>query len=353
MAALRSSLRRQEAQTQTALGGGILRTIRSVLFRCDGAGPYLKAGVQQFEVEQPGFKAFLTHYPDGRWVLMFDDDAERGEAELRDTIRRALGRDMAVEIISTGRWEMAGRIAERYSHRRIFLTGDAAHQLPPTRGGFGANTGIDDAYNRAWKLSMVLTSEAGAALLDTYSAERRPIGWLWHQQTFARPDYRRWAGDAPQGEKLYGGEAMELGQRVTSSAVIASGDDMPPAADPDVWRGQPGTRVPHIWINKGGERVSTIDLFTGRLSLITRDARRIHAAATASQVTGVPIATVSVGIDVMFPDHTAFEAMFGVSADGACLVRPDAIVAWRSSSMESDPQSVLSTIIARVAALPA
>ncbi|WP_174280235.1 FAD-dependent monooxygenase, partial [Sphingomonas bacterium] len=154
------------------VGVGHLRTIRSVLFRCDEADAYLQAGVQQFEIDQPGFRAFLTHYPDGRWVLMFDDDAERGEAELRAAIHRALGRDMPVELITTGRWEMAGRIAERYADSRVFLAGDAAHQLPPTRGGFGANTGIDDAYNLAWKLGMVLAGEAGPALLDTYSAER-------------------------------------------------------------------------------------------------------------------------------------------------------------------------------------
>ena len=334
-------------------GVGHLRTIRSVLFRCDEAERYLVAGVQQFEVEQPGFKAFLTHYPDGRWVLMFDDDAERSEAELHEAIRRALGRDMAVEIITTGRWEMAGRIAERYSDGRIFLMGDAAHQLPPTRGGFGANTGIDDAYNLAWKLRMVLAGEAGPALLETYSAERQPIGWLRHQQTFARPDYRRWIGDALAGETLYGGEAMELGQRVTSLAVIAPDDDLPPAAAPDVWRGQPGTRVPHVWITRADKRISTIDLFTRNLSLITRDARWAGAANTAAQGTGLPIATVDVGDDVLFPDDATFETMFGVSADGACLVRPDAIVAWRSSSMEADPPGVLGAVIARIAGSPA
>lgn len=159
-------------------GVGHLRMIRSVLFRCDEAARYLDAHIQQYQIEQVGFQAFLARYPDGRWVLMFDDDVERPEAELRESIRRALGRDMAVEIITTGRWEMAGRIAERYSDGRVFLMGDAAHQLPPTRGGFGANTGIDDAYNLAWKLQMVLTGQAGPALLDTYSAERQPIGWL-------------------------------------------------------------------------------------------------------------------------------------------------------------------------------
>ncbi|MFW1582034.1 FAD-dependent monooxygenase, partial [Vibrio parahaemolyticus] len=84
-----------------------------------------------YEIEQPDFRAFLTTYGDSRWVLMFDDDRERSEAELRMAVLRALGREMAFEIVTTGRWEMAGRIADSYSQGRIFLAGDAAHQLPP------------------------------------------------------------------------------------------------------------------------------------------------------------------------------------------------------------------------------
>lgn len=323
------------------VGIGHISTIRSVLFNCPEAEPFLDRGVQQFEIEQPGFKAFLTHYPDGRWILMFQDDEERDEEQLRDAIRRALGRDMGVELITTGRWEMAGRIAERYSEGRVFIAGDAAHQLPPTRGGFGANTGIDDVYNVAWKLQMVLAGKASPALLDTYSAERQPIGWLRHQQTFARPDFQRWVGDALAGEKLYGGEAMELGQRVNSAAVIGADDRLPPAADPDVWAGQPGTRVPHVWIENDGRRTSTIDLFTDGLTLISRDPRWIEAASKVAQETDVSIAAFQPGRDVRFPEERSFEETFGLQESGASLVRPDAIVAWRSATMDTVPEEVL------------
>ena len=340
----------REALGIARAGVGHIQTIRSVLFRCEEAEHYLTTGVQQFEIEQPGFKAFLTHYPDGRWVLMFGDDVERIDAELLSAIRRALGSDLAVEIITTGRWEMAGRIAGRYGEGRAFLAGDAAHQLPPTRAGFGANTGIDDVYNLAWKLGMVLRGEAGPTLLDTYSAERQPIGWLRHQQTFARPDYRRWVGDALAGEPLYGDEAMELGQRVASAAVIAPDDDLPPAAAPDVWRGQPGTRVPHVWIMKAGRRVSTVDLFTQGLSLVSPDVRWICAAEAVGKATGAPITTVQVGRDVLFPADAAFGAVFNLSPDGACLVRPDAIVAWRAKGRIADPDGALREVVERIVA---
>ena len=67
------------------------------------------------------------------------------------------------------------RLAERYREGRAFLAGDAAHIHPPT-GGQGMNTGIQDAYNLAWKMALVLKGEALPKLLDTYDEERRPVG---------------------------------------------------------------------------------------------------------------------------------------------------------------------------------
>lgn len=216
-------------------GVGHLRTLRSILFRCPEADPILAKGVQQFNIEQEDFRGFLTSYGDGRWVLMFDDGEQFSEAERGSLVRKALGADFAFDILATGRWELAGRIADRYREGRIFLAGDSAHQLPPTRGGFGANTGIDDAWNLAWKLEWVLKGYSSPRLLDTYNDERQPIGWLRHQQTFARPDYASWVGDALKGETLYGNDAMELGQLHRSSSVIGAGADLRPTANPVDW----------------------------------------------------------------------------------------------------------------------
>jgi 2-polyprenyl-6-methoxyphenol hydroxylase-like FAD-dependent oxidoreductase len=67
------------------------------------------------------------------------------------------------------------RLAARYREGRAFIAGDAAHIHPPT-GGQGMNTGIQDAYNLAWKMALVLQGAASPDLLDTYEAERRPVG---------------------------------------------------------------------------------------------------------------------------------------------------------------------------------
>lgn len=266
-------------------------------------------------------------------------------------ISQALGADWPFEIITTGRWEMAGRIAERYQAGRTFLAGDAAHQLPPTRGGFGANTGMDDAYNIALKLQGVLSGWSDPRLLDTYTDERQPIGWLRHQQTFARPDYGPWVGEALKRKPLYGNEAMELGQLSRSSAVVGAGSELPPAASPEEWAGQPGTRAPHVWIEHHGKTISTIDLFTRGFVLISPDFRWIDAARRIAAQFKIELEAVHVGADVAFPDAGSFERAFGVSDTGASLVRPDGIVAWRSTTMASDPVAAVRNAISRAAAL--
>ena len=81
--------------------------------------------------------------------------------------------------VSDMRWSSVFRISHRiaasYGHGRVFIAGDAAHIHPPT-GGQGMNTGIQDAHNLAWKLALAVRGEAADGLLDSYDAERRPVG---------------------------------------------------------------------------------------------------------------------------------------------------------------------------------
>lgn len=308
-------------------GVGHLRTLHSVLFSCPEADQYLERGAQQFEIEQDGFRGFLTTYGDSRWVLMMDDSEERSHEDLSEAVRRALGSDMPFDIITTGQWEMAGRIADCYSEARVFLAGDAAHQLPPTRGGFGANTGIDDVWNLAWKLERVVAGVGPSSLLDTYSAERQPIGFLRHQQTFSRPDYSKWVDASFKPDTLFSNDALEFGQLVRSSQVIGALPELPSAASPVEWRGQPGTRAPHVWIMKGDVKMSTLDLFGRDFVLLTTKHPWTEGVKTLS------VTAILVEADIVFPPETSFGAMFGVGAEGATLVRPDGVVAWRTESV--------------------
>ncbi len=152
-------------------------------------------------------------------------------------------------------------VAERFQDGRIFLAGDAAHVMPPY-GGYGGNTGIHDAHNLAWKLAAVLDGEASPELLATYDPERRPVARFTAEQAYARYVTRAAPYLAAGGmEPIVGDLEIDLGARLHSRAVAAagSGDDAV-YVDPRESHGAPGTRAPHLWLDRDGERISTLDL---------------------------------------------------------------------------------------------
>lgn len=311
----RSPVREQLGITRG--GRGYLHTSRSVLFRAP-LDEYLKDGIGQFIVDGVGF---LTTYGDGRWVLMLDD-REYTEPELREKIVQAIGRDdLEIEIITTGRWTISAAIADWFSQGRVFLAGDAAHTLPPSRGGFGANVGIEDAHNLAWKLAAVLGGESRPSLLDTYDAERRPVALLCHQQIFARNDGHNRDGE-PEDVPLIDNNAMHYGVLYRSAAVLGAGQDLPPAQLPEQWNGQPGTRAPHAWVEPGK---STLDLFQRGWVLVADHPQWEEATADLA---------------VRYERVEQLE-LFGLSAKGASLIRPDGYIAWRSADLPDDPRAAL------------
>ncbi|MFG2945718.1 FAD-dependent monooxygenase [Streptomyces adustus] len=96
--------------------------------------------------------------------------------EVRETVRLALGRDYGMHDARwTSRFHSDERQAPAYRVGRVFLAGDAAHVHTPA-GGQGMNTGLQDAANLSWKLAQVVHGHADPALLDTYQAERHPVG---------------------------------------------------------------------------------------------------------------------------------------------------------------------------------
>jgi 2-polyprenyl-6-methoxyphenol hydroxylase-like FAD-dependent oxidoreductase len=94
----------------------------------------------------------------------------------REFVSRALGRTVAIEeILACSLWGPNAQLADSYGRGRILLAGDAVHTMIPT-GGYGMNTGLGDAFNLGWKLAAVVSGWGGQRLLDSYEAERRPIG---------------------------------------------------------------------------------------------------------------------------------------------------------------------------------
>lgn len=130
-------------------------------------------------IYRPDFAGVLIAHADDCYVLMTiylhpeQEIARSPRTYWARTVPSVLGRD-DVTVRSTGTWSMTSQLATRFRSGRLFLVGDAAHRFPHT-GGFGLNSGVQDAENLAWKLEAVLEGRADERLLDTYEEERRPV----------------------------------------------------------------------------------------------------------------------------------------------------------------------------------
>ena len=132
-----------------------------------------------FRFEKPFDRGFLAVNATGDPQHPNTDLRGVTEAECLELIYAALGtRDVPVTIENVMHWQARADVVERFREGRIFLAGDAAHVMPPN-GGFGGNTGVQDAQNLAWKL-------ADPQWLDTYESERRPIAQFTVEQAYTR-----------------------------------------------------------------------------------------------------------------------------------------------------------------------
>jgi len=297
---------------------------------------------------------FITTYFPGR-----GQTAEQFTPEhCREVILKAVGEQIPVAIIDIMRWQPAEQVTDQFHCGRVFLVGDAAHTVPPFRAG-GANLAIQSADNLAWKLAAVVTGAAGPALLDTYHTERYPVGRFSARQFCTGPQLEalRFDDDSvilPVAEKA-SNFAVAIGYRYRSTAVansVGTSDDSDSLSLVEALHGQPGTRVPHIWLpGDGGRRISTLDLIGPGFTLLTAGSgeRWTDAANAASATLGVPIAVQSVG--GYRTDPAGWTEVTGLKPGGALLVRPDNFVAWRADELPDDPEAALqqelSTVLAR------
>jgi tetracenomycin A2 monooxygenase-dioxygenase len=273
----------------------------------------------------------------GRWVFM-----ARGAGTDRDwpaLLRCAVGVPAPdLEVLSVLGWQSQMSVADEYRTGRVFLAGDAAHVMPPFAAN-GANTGIADAHNLAWKLATVLRDQAGDALLDSYDAERRPVGELTIDQAYARWLHRVTPELMPeQAPELVDEFSMEIGYRYRSAAILPDGDAAAGDAiveHPAKALGQPGSRAPHVELASGR---STLDLFgLGFVLLTGGDGQRWQQAASAAARSGLPVIAPLAGFEA-----EGLAAAYGIGPAGASLVRPDGFVGWRSPGAAADPEAELS-----------
>ena len=324
------------------------------------------------------------------WLIVWGYDIHGEPPNLTEEYARRIAHHLIgddsvpVTIKSSSAWTVNHMYAETYQNGRVFCAGDAVHRHPPSNG-LGSNTSIQDAYNLAWKLAMVLRGEAGPRLLDTYSAERAPIG----KQIVDRanrsigettrifealgllaaddPAQLQRNMDArklptPEAEKQrralreaiefknyeFNTHGVELNQRYASSAVLADGTPAPVNPRDDelyhhatTW---PGAKLPHAWVGRDRTRVSTLDLGgQGRFTLLT------GIGGERWRTTGLPVTVITIGPGADYEDlYGDWARLREVGEAGCVLVRPDNYVCFRSEGLPADPPAALREALDRV-----
>ncbi|MGX1130294.1 putative polyketide hydroxylase [Streptomyces glaucescens] len=284
------------------------------------------------------------------------DLASYTEERCAELVRAAVGvPDLSPRILSVSPWEGAARTAERFRDGRVFLVGDAAHVMPPS-GGFGSSTGIQDAHNLAWKLAAVLDGWAGPELLGSYDEERRPISVATVEQAVLRSQDRPRLADEP-GERqpahpgIVEDPLVWLSWRYRSSAVTSWDEGILPGYG--VWSaendGRPGSRAPHLRLRRGGAELSVLDLFGSRPVLLTGPDNRAwrEAAPAVSHELGVPLEVYGIGAELTDVEDR-WPERYGVTAQGAVLVRPDGVVAWRCADAPVFARNTLRAVVTRL-----
>ncbi|HEY1568305.1 MAG TPA: FAD-dependent monooxygenase, partial [Solirubrobacteraceae bacterium] len=288
----------------------------------------------------------IAAYPTAPWANVAETIDEARALEL---LRAAIGvPEIPVTVEDIATWRAVADSAERYRDGRVFLAGDAAHTMPPN-GGFGGNTGVQDAHNLAWKLAFVLKGLAGPGLLDTYDAERRAIGELTVEQAYARYVTRVAPYLGTEGmQEIVDDMSMEIGYRYNSAAVALEPGDAPGLYEhPRESAGRPGSRAPHVPVERAGNSVSALDLFGGGFVLLAGPEGQawLEAARSAASAREMPLEGYVVGEGEVRDSGAAFGAAYGISPSGAVLVRPDGFVAWRAHDDAGASEAALHDVL--------
>jgi 2-polyprenyl-6-methoxyphenol hydroxylase-like FAD-dependent oxidoreductase len=301
-----------------------------------------------------GKDRWLSLLPVGREVD--ERTGQRTDEEVVQLARTVSGiPNLDVKVINRSVWRLSRQVAASFRRGRVLLVGDAAHRFPPN-GGYGMNSGIQDAHNLAWKLAFVLTGRASPRLLDSYDSERRPIAEsnadfsYQNALRFIRCDEALRSGNPDRiafwirdSDNHVHSIGQALGFSYEDGAVIPDGTGR------HVLRSRhyepsdrPGARFPHLWLDLA-RRSTTLDWFDKEFVLVAGPKADGWLEATRA-VSGLRGRTVQVR---QLEDAHEKEGLL-LGPRGAVLVRPDGHVAFRMPWTPADPAAELADALTQL-----
>ena len=313
------------------------------------------------------------HRIDDHWTLMIVQDSRKHftlhavvekDEDMAALFETIVGTPVKYEMVHCAKWVQRLLLAEHYQQGRAFIAGDASHLVIPT-GGLGMNTGVGDAIDISWKLAATLRGWGGPKLLQSYEAERRPIGAINVKASGGGTAGRmKWRAayrpniedDTPSGRaalaelltiareeapKSFRVIGAELGYRYAGSPVICDEPDGPaPNIEDYVPTSWPGARLPHVWLVPG--EISVHDRIADGFTLLRLGRNKADASGLlkAFSAIGAPLSVLDI-------DSEAARRVYGFDY---LLVRPDLHLVWRGEVLPKDPGRVARVVTGHLSA---
>lgn len=267
----------------------------------------------------------------------------RDNFDFKAYVRRAVGAEFDLDFTYLGFWDLRIAIADSYQCGNIFIAGDAAHSHPPY-GGYGINTGFEDARNLGWKLSAMLAGWGGAGLLDSYTIERRPVfastaeGFIEkaieEDRKFLRafsPDSDLAAFKAAWAERGNGttDEVFAFEPNYRGSPIVVHDGG-----------GQPSAVGTHEFRARAGHHLAPKPLSDGRnVFEASGPGFTLIALSPGADIAGFTAAAQALGVPLTVIEDSVAQGREAWQAD-LILLRPDQFVAWCGES-DAAPDAVM------------
>lgn len=273
------------------------------------------------------------------------EEADRDTFEYESLLHRTVGTEFDVDLQYIGFWDLRVAIASNYRQGRAFLAGDSAHSHPPY-GGFGINTGFEDARNLGWKLAAQIEGWGGAGLADSYNAERRPVfastaadfieGFIERDRQFIaanepidNPANFQLAWNERRSSSAKFGVANFAPHYSGSSIVVDDGTSSPSAVGLHTLKASPGHHLPPLI----GDETMFDNLGTG-FTLVTSASDGIVSTFEDAAANGqIPLTVYRPAVDI---------TQYGTDS---LLVRPDHFISWVDDGSPIEPNEVLATSV--------
>lgn len=328
---------------------------------------FRSSGLHKLLERFPGKSFFIVLHPDLRGYWQFFGRVDLGTTwffhapvpvgttkehfDFRALLQRAVGAEFDIELEHVGFWDLRFAVADTYRSGRRFIAGDAAHSHPPY-GGYGINTGFEDARNLGWKLAASLQGWGGAQLLDSYSDERQPV-FASTARDFIEKAILDDKAFLEKFDPHRDREAFERAWAERQSGARSEVNTFEPhyEGSPIVW-GPAGATCnacgPHSFTARPGHHLAPQPLSSGKdvyeelgtgftlLALDTDRAIEMSFVESAAKL-GLPFSVIR---------HSRFGGLERYEAS-LVLVRPDHFVAWAGDEPGIDAYSILAKAIGK------